>query len=266
MDHTNLNVEKKLPLMPEHYPSPCSLEEYNELIEKLEALAYENKTLSTVHYLVAGVAHEIKNPLTIMKGFLQLIKPDLDKLQKNDIADLLLSEIHRTNTLIEEFLQAARPIEHIKERIDVVPFLKNIILLFHSQATLNRCDITTNLNHFSEPLEVTIDSGQFKQVFLNMIKNSIESIRSSNKENGKISLSIAKRLHSVTIKISDNGAGMDTSTQQKVFQPFYTTKEKGTGLGLFLCKQIIQNHKGTIKVSSAPSFGTTFTIQLPLTH
>ncbi|MFP3441557.1 ATP-binding protein, partial [Pantoea sp. SIMBA_133] len=91
------------------------------------------------------------------------------------------------------------------------------------------------------------------QVFLNVMKNSIEAIRMTNRSNGVISLIVGQHLNGVTISIRDNGVGMDASTQSRIFKPFYTTKEKGTGLGLFLSKQIIQNHKGTIKVKSSPS-------------
>ncbi|MYL64633.1 GHKL domain-containing protein [Bacillus hwajinpoensis] len=261
MEQSNLNAKE----MPKQNVLP-SVEDYSHLLEQLEALTYENQALSNVNTLVAGVAHEIKNPLTIMKGFLQLIKPDLDKLQKSDIADLLLTEIQRTTNLVEEFLQLARPAELTSERIDLIPFLKNILLLFHSHAKLSKCDLTTNLQQFKLPIEVMINPGQFKQVFLNVMKNSIEAIRMTNRSNGVISLTVGQHFNGVTIAIRDNGVGMDASTQSRIFKPFYTTKEKGTGLGLFLSKQIIQNHKGTIKVKSSPSFGTTFSIHLPLLH
>jgi signal transduction histidine kinase len=261
LEQPNLNAKE----VPKQNILP-SVEDYYHKLQQLEALAYENQALTNVHTLVAGVAHEIKNPLTIMKGFLQLIKPDLDKLQKSDIADLLLEEIQRTTDLVEEFLQLARPSELTSERTDLIPFLKNILLLFHSQAKLSKCDLTTNLQQFNLPIEVMINPGQLKQVFLNVMKNSIEAIRMTNRSNGIISLTVGQHLNGVTINIRDNGVGMNASTQSRIFKPFYTTKEKGTGLGLFLSKQIIQNHKGTIKVKSSPLFGTTFSIQLPLLH
>ena len=263
MEQPNLNTKEVHPQIPKQNPLP-SEEEYYHMLQQLEALAYENQALSNVHTLVAGVAHEIKNPLTIMKGFLQLIKPDLDKLQKSDIANLLLSEIQRTTDLVEEFLQLTRPPELTSERVDLIPFLKDILLLFHSQAKLSKCELTTNLQQFKLPIEVLINPGQLKQVFLNVMKNSIEAIRVTNRSNGIISLTVGQHLKYVTINIRDNGNGMDASTQACIFKPFYTTKEKGTGLGLFLSKQIIQNHNGTVKVKSSPSFGTTFSIHLPL--
>ena len=264
MDQSNLNIDETLPLNPEHHMEPSSIERDKQMLERLENLSYENKRLNMVNHLVAGLAHEIKNPLTIMKGFLQIIKPDLDRLQKSDIAELLLSEIHRTNELIEEFLNVARPTEHILKRMNLIPFLRNILLLFQSEATIHRCTLSTNLNEFSQPLDVMIDSGQLKQVFLNIIKNSMEAIQFADREKGSIILSVYKRLHTVDIHIQDNGIGMDNAIISKLFQPFFTTKKKGTGLGLFLCKQIIQNHRGTIQVRSAPSIGTTFVIQLPI--
>ncbi|MGA9290935.1 MAG: ATP-binding protein, partial [Anaerobacillus sp.] len=135
---------------------------------------------------------------------------------------------------------------------------------FQSEAIINRCSLSSNLNELTQPLDVMIDSGQLKQVFLNLIKNSMEAIRHAEREKGSICLSVYKRLQTVDIHIQDNGIGMDTMTLSKLFQPFFTTKKKGTGLGLFLCKQIIQNHRGTIQVSSAPSIGTTFIVQLPI--
>ena len=263
MEQPNANTNELHPLVPLHDPPTV---EHNHLIHQLESLAYENQSLSNVRTLVAGVAHEIKNPLTIMKGFIQLIKPDLDKLQKSDIADLLLAEVQRTTNLVEEFLQLARPTKHTTERIDLIPFLEDILLLFQSEAKLSKCELTANLQKFKLPIEVMINPRQLKQVFLNVMKNSIEAIRMTNRKNGHISLSVRQQFHFVTINIRDNGNGMDSSTQASVFNPFYTTKEKGTGLGLFLTKQIIQNHNGTVKVKSSPSLGTTISIQLPLLH
>lgn len=265
MEQPKLNTEDIRPLIPLHDPPP-TVEEHNHLIHQLETLAYENQALSNVRHLVAGVAHEIKNPLTIMKGFLQLIKPDLEKLHKSEIADLLLAEIQRTTILVEEFLQIARPAKQTTERIDLITFLKDMLLLFQSEAKLSKCELTNNLQKFKQPIEVMMNHGQLKQVFLNVIKNGIEAIRITNQMDGVISLSVRQHFQFVTIDIRDNGIGMDASTQASVFNPFYTTKEKGTGLGLFLSKQIIQNHNGSMKVKSSPLFGTTFSIQLPLFH
>ncbi|TKD72026.1 ATP-binding protein [Pseudalkalibacillus hwajinpoensis] len=264
MDQSQFKIGETLFITPNNNSKSFSIDEYEDVLKELATLSYENKKLTMVNQLVAGLAHEIRNPLTIMKGFLQLIKPDLDRLQKSDIADLLLSEIHRTNGLIEEFLNVARPKEQTLEKISIVPFLRNILLLYQSEATLNQCTLSTNLNNLSQPFFVMIDPGQLKQVILNMIKNSIEAIRCADQENGAISLSVFRRLHTIDIHIRDNGSGMDDTTKSKLFQPFFTTKKKGTGLGLFLCKQIIQNHRGTIKVKSSPMLGTTFLIQLPI--
>ncbi|WP_347550970.1 ATP-binding protein [Pseudalkalibacillus hwajinpoensis] len=264
MEQSHLNLGDSSVLVSKHHTDPNLTCDDPILLKKLDALAYENKKLGMVNHLVAGVAHEIRNPLTIMKGFLQIIKPDLEKLNKSEIAELLLTEIHRTNELIEEFLSVARPAEHTKVKINLIPFLKNILLLYQSEAIINRCTLSHNLNHFNHPFYVMIDEGQFKQVFLNIIKNGLEAIQSANRDKGNISLSIFKRLNTVNIQIHDNGNGMDASTASKLFQPFFTTKKKGTGLGLFLCNQIIQNHRGSIRVKSTPSIGTTFFIQLPL--
>ncbi|MGA9289659.1 MAG: histidine kinase dimerization/phospho-acceptor domain-containing protein, partial [Anaerobacillus sp.] len=154
MDQSNLNIDDTLPLIRDHLMEPTSIVDYKQMLDKLESLSYENKRLNMVNHLVAGLAHEIRNPLTIMKGFLQIIKPDLDRIQKSDIADLLLSEIHRTNELIEEFLDSARPTEHILNKMNLIPFLRNILLLFQSEAIINRCSLTSNLNELTQPLDV----------------------------------------------------------------------------------------------------------------
>lgn len=264
VDQSQFKIGETLSIPPKNDSKSLTIDNHEEILKELATLTYENKKLTLVNQLVAGLAHEIRNPLTIMKGFLQLIKPDLDRLQKSDIADLLLSEIHRTNGLIEEFLNVTRPREQTLEKVSIVPFLRNILLLYQSEATINKCTLSTNLQHLSQPSFAMIDSGQLKQVFLNMVKNSIEAIRCANRDNGYISLSVFRRLHTIDIHIRDNGIGMDETTKSKLFQPFFTTKKKGTGLGLFLCKQIIQNHRGTIEVNSTPMLGTTFMIQLPI--
>jgi signal transduction histidine kinase len=230
---------------------------------EIKEAAILSDQLSTIGQLAAGIAHEIRNPLTTVKGFIQLIKPHLAEIGKEEYATIALDEISRANDIIYEFLNAAKPKKNNKQMIDVNKLVKDTLILYESEAILRNLEIDTSYN--CENGMVYIDSKRIKQVLVNLIKNAIEAIEENHKnEHGRILIKTEIADKKAVIFIQDNGIGMEDEIVEQLFTPFFSTKETGTGIGLSVCKKIIEQHGGKIIVTSQPNLGTTFEIQLPL--
>jgi PAS domain S-box-containing protein len=221
-----------------------------------EELLRKSEKLSLVGELAAGIAHEIRNPLTTIKGFVQLLS------QTREDADLsyaktILMEIDRINFIVSEFMVLAKPHAIYYSKCNVSEILLNIISLLSAEAALKNVRITHSFT--SNKLYVFGEIHQLKQVFLNMLKNSIEAMP----DGGNIHITTQSERQHISVSIEDDGIGMSQEQIQKLGAPFYTTKETGNGLGLMVSYKIIQNHKGSIIVKSNVDKGTTFKIIFP---
>jgi len=232
----------------------------------IEQTAYQNDSLAMLGKLSASIAHEIRNPLTAIRGFIQLLNPHLEQLGKHEYAKIILAEIDRANDIIHEFLTSSKPSAPQVGMISVSALLKEVVLLTESEALMNGCEI--NLHTLQGDMMISGDVKQMKQVVLNMIRNAMEAVvdKRSDELMGKIEVGARREGAEVRIFISDNGKGMDIRTMDRLFKPFFTTKENGTGLGLSVSDRIIKNHGGDISVSSRINEGTSFVISLPLIH
>lgn len=231
--------------------------------EKTDDIDAENMNSPRVSALAAGIAHEIRNPLTTVKGFIQLLKPYLTDIGKDYYADVALDEIDRVNNIIYEFLLATKPKVTGKFGITLSKLLYDLFIFYESETILHNIQLV--LHPVKEDIFLTIEIQQVKQVLANIIKNAIEAINECQDERvGRIEICTQFTSKNVCIVISDNGIGMKKEMTQKLFQPFYTTKKKGTGIGLSICKEIIEANDGTIHVKSEYGQGTTFSICLPI--
>lgn len=231
----------------------------------IEQTAYQNDSLAMLGKLSASIAHEIRNPLTAIRGFIQLLHPYLHQLGKEEYAKIILAEIDRANDIIHEFLSSSKPSVPQVGMIPVSALLKEVVLLTESEALMKGCQI--NLHPLQEDMVISGDVKQMKQVVLNMIRNAMEAVADREDDSmGKIEVGARREGSEVRMFISDNGKGMDIRTLDRLFNPFFTTKENGTGLGLSVSDRIIKNHGGCISVSSRVNEGTHFVISLPLIH
>ena len=222
---------------------------------RMDELLRRSEKLNTVGQLAAGVAHEIRNPLTTLRGFLQL-QQQTNKLNQRHI-DIMLSELDRINLIVSEFLILAKP-QATKFRVQDVRFiLGDVISLLDSQAHL--CNIVFNTSFDSEPCEVSCEENHLKQVFINVLKNAIEAMP----KGGDIDIEVRKRPDWIVITIRDHGVGISEDMIPKLGDPFVTSKETGTGLGIMISQRIIQSHQGTMEIRSTVGKGTTVTINLP---
>ncbi|WP_176167356.1 ATP-binding protein [Mesobacillus jeotgali] len=208
--------------------------------------------------LAAGLAHEIRNPLTTIKGFIQLLKPELHTIGKQEIADVALEEINRVNSLLSEFLSVLKPKSPAKKKVSINLLAINIHKLFASQAILKGFDFEIDLPN--EEFFINADENAIKQVLVNLLKNAMEAVEGTEK--GAIKMRVQKYGDLIVISVIDNGIGIDELSLKKIFTPFYTTKTEGTGIGLAISKQIIEDHEGRMSITTETS-RTIFQIQLP---
>jgi two-component system sporulation sensor kinase A len=216
-----------------------------------QQLIINSEKLSIVGQLAAGIAHEIRNPLTVIKGFLKLLETQI--IDKLNYFEILNSELDRMELIVNELLILAKPQVSDYQKKDICIILEQVITLLGSQALLNNVIINTN---FSEnEVFIQCDGNQLKQVFINLIKNSIESMQSG----GEILVNVSRNQNScnfISITIEDQGCGISEEQLEKLGQPFYSTKETGTGLGFMVSKKIIESHNGTIHITSEVNKGT----------
>ncbi|MDF0725407.1 PAS domain S-box protein [Cytobacillus sp. S13-E01] len=224
--------------------------------KQAEELMLKSEKLSIAGQLAAGIAHEIRNPLTAIKGFFQLLQTE----QKPQYYESIDSELNRIEFILSELLVLAKPTEVQFCCTNIQSVLKDVATLLDTQAILRNIQI--QLDFSTQELLIMCDENQLKQVFINLIKNGIDAMP----DGGAITITTAISDGNVEIIVRDEGIGIPEELLTKVGEPFYTTKEKGTGLGLMVSYKIIENHQGTITVSSTLNKGTTFKLLLPLYH
>jgi signal transduction histidine kinase len=260
-DHLLELVEEKITSIQNQLQSNHT--QFAETMKEIKDAAYLSDQLKTISQLAAGIVHEIRNPLTTVKGFIQLIQPYLTEIGKEDYARIALEEINRANDIIFEFLNASKPREKKKQLTNVNKLIDDIVKLYESEAILRNIEIETVLT--SKDAILYIDAKQVKQVLVNLVKNAVEAIEENPEiTKGYIRLKTETVEGNALILIEDNGIGISKETMEKLFIPFFSTKNSGTGIGLSVCKKIIEDHDGTIQVESTPFLGTAFQITLPI--
>jgi PAS domain S-box-containing protein len=229
-----------------------------ELADSQERLRRTEK-LSIVGELSASVAHEIRNPLTSLKGFVQLLQTEDEKHQY--YYKIMIDELDRINHIVGELLLLAKPQALKYTKADLNGLLEDVISLLNTEANLYNVEIEAIFpdNH----LLIDCEPNQLKQLFINIIKNAIEAAV----EGGIVTVSVEQiEDYQVLINIKDNGCGISKERLERIGEPFYSSKEKGTGLGLTVSFKIVQSHQGTIHFDSEKDEGTTVHITLPMTQ
>ncbi|WP_325530972.1 sensor histidine kinase [Sporomusa sp.] len=211
-----------------------------------------------VNQLAAGIAHEIRNPLTAIKGFIQLMARRNDRPPRPEHLEIIVAEIGRIDSLISEFQMLARPPkEPFFEKVNVCKLLQDVAFLMEGQLHTKNATVTVTLPALG--CNVVGDICQLKQVFINLLKNAVEAVPYE----GRVIVAIGRQQGMMAITVEDNGNGIPREIIEKLGTPFFTTKDYGTGLGLSVCYSIVQNHGGRIIVDSQVGQGTTFTVLLP---
>lgn len=216
----------------------------------------EDERLKTTGQLAAAVAHEIRNPITVVKGFLQFYSDD-QPVEKRKNYDLMLEELNTAERVISDFLSLAKPSQTAQEIVNVKEALQNVLDLINSYALMDTIQIKLMVE---DDCDVTCSLLEFKQLFINLLKNAIEA----SKPGDIIDVTVKRNGNLVDILISDQGVGMTEEQLQTIGTPFYSLKSKGTGLGLMICFNIVKKYGGTIEFTSRQNAGTDVTVSFPL--
>jgi PAS domain S-box-containing protein len=206
--------------------------------------------------LAAGIAHEIRNPITAIKGFVQLMMGE--HKGETTYYNIVESEINRVEMILKELMVLAKPTKIHYQELDIQRLLDKVLKLMESQTLLNNVEVVKNF--YALEVSVVGDENQLKQVFINYIKNAIEAMP----DGGKLVVEGIHVNECVHIRIIDEGSGIPPDILERISEPFFTTKEHGTGLGMLVSNEIIEEHKGKINILSNTE-GTSIEVILPTT-
>ncbi|MGB9643008.1 MAG: ATP-binding protein [Candidatus Ratteibacteria bacterium] len=219
-----------------------------------------NERLASLGILAAGIAHEIRNPLVALKTFSQLLPEKFsDKEFRENYTRVVIPEIERIDGLVEQLLVFARPRPVKKEKTDLVSIIESTITLIKAQAKFD--GISFIQQYEKKEIEIIADSEKLKQALWNILLNSAEAMEENK---GTIKVQLLNDNENVVLTIQDNGCGIPEENLNKIFDPLFTTKPNGTGLGLPIVNEIIAQHNGRIFVESKKGIGTKVIIELPL--
>ena len=231
-------------------------------VKALEIEVLHRERLSALGNLAATVAHEIRNPLNAISMGLQRLKvefqPTDDQEQYSRVTELMLGEVHRLNSIVEQFLSLARPLEIKPEALRVQDVLNELATLVEGEAQQSKVQIRVVAPPTLPPLKA--DREYLRQTLLNLILNGLQAMP----EGGTLTLKANTSNGNFLISVTDTGIGIAPENRRRIFEPYFTTKAKGSGLGLAIARRIIEAHGGTITVSSETDQGCCFQICLPL--
>ena len=237
---------------------------HREQRDRLRRL-YRAERLAAAGQLAAGVAHEIRNPLTSIRSTIQYLVPSFAaEPEKQELMGELLSEVDRINRIVNDLLSLARPSEFCAAEVELPELLEQSVLLVRTQA--DKQGVTIESTGSAPGLVVSADPNQLKQVFLNVLLNALQAMP----DGGRLSVKLDRRPTDalgrewVHVVVADTGTGIPGEFLDKIFDPFFTLKREGTGLGLSISYNIVQQHEGEMEVQSQPGEGTTVNIRLPL--
>ena len=226
--------------------------------ERLEVEIRRQERLASLGQVVTGVAHELRNPIGIIKTSVQVMEREITDNAVQEYCQVIKQQVDRQNKVINELLAYGRPSKPVLDYYEINKLLDSVLTFTGAQLRQNKVKLVTNFDA-TVPL-VFVDGERIKQVFVNLILNAIEAMPGG----GTLRISTKTHQDEVLIKFKDTGSGIQQLEDlTKVFEPFFTTKDAGTGLGLTICNQIMSMHKGKLYVENNVDGGATFIIKIP---
>ncbi len=241
------------------------------LLKELQKNSQQTEHLSTLSTLTAGMAHEIRNPLSGIRGSAQLLLKDLKNSDQREYIEIVIEEVDRINRLIKKMMGLTRPALNDFKTTNIHQVLEEILIL--EKRTLEMKEGAFVQVYDPSIPTIKANKDELKQVFLNLVKNAVEAspkggrVRISTQYNTDYTFRKKQDTlspHSIVVKITDSGLGMTNATKKKLFTPFFTTKKRGSGLGMVVSLKIVENHHGKIKVTSEENIGTVIQVFLPV--
>ncbi|MDF2815371.1 MAG: domain S-box protein [Paenibacillus sp.] len=255
LDGTLLDVEVSSIYIHKHIGYPIIQIVIRDMTErkKTEEMIRRSEKLSVIGQLAAGIAHEIRNPLTSLKGFTQLLKS-----RNAPYVDVMMGELERIEYIVNEFMTLAKPHIARHSEINIQSLVENVVLFMQPQALLHNVQFNLIMEENMNPIRC--DSNQIKQVVMNILKNAMESMP----EGGMIQVTTRRTTNQgILIQIVDHGTGIPEDKLSRLGEPFFSMKENGTGLGLMICQRIIEAHHGKMSIQSKLGQGTAVRIEFP---
>ena len=214
--------------------------------------------LAAIGEVAAGIAHELRTPLTSIRGFVQFLQGSTDPKEWREYGDIIVREVDGLNRIVSELLDLVRSRPLHAAPTELNQLVRDILLLARDCARAGRVEFVVDL---AEGLpQVEVDPGELKQVLLNVVVNAIQSLAGGE---GTVCIVSARHPAGVALSVADNGCGMPAAARERIFEPFFSTKPAGTGLGMAIARRIIERHKGSIEIESEEGLGTTVTLILP---
>jgi signal transduction histidine kinase len=212
--------------------------------------------------LSASIAHEIRNPITAAKSLVQQMGEDPQANDNAEYAQVALAELERVERSITYLLRYARDEDFRRSELQLVDVLDSALETFRDRAAREHVEI---IRQFDSEGLVSGDAEKLRRVFINLIGNAIESLVEGAVEKPCVEVALGENLAGTEVwaRVRDNGLGIDSETARKIFDPFFTSKSGGTGLGLPITKKIVEAHDGTIEVDSLPGEGASFILTFP---
>ncbi len=242
-------------------------------LRQLEAEVRRGETLAAVGRMAVGLAHEIRNPLSAIRGAVQLMQRELGEDRRfREYTDVLLTEVTRVNRIIEMLLDLGRPVSLRLAPLNLHQLLERVALLLEEAAAQQGVLIVRRYDPSLPP--ILADEDRMLQVFHNLARNALEAMPGGGRLTLVTRLSLSPLFSKVDlgqgprsmaeVQVADEGQGIPEAARAQLFTPFFTTKDRGLGLGLALCHRILEEHKGTIQVQSEPGRGTCVSCFLPV--
>ncbi len=284
VDDKRKDIEFSTAIVKDKTGTPLGIvEAINDVSElrKLQSRINHIETLAALGEMAASVAHEIRNPLGGIGGFAGLLNRQIEEGDsRKKLVEPIITGVDRLNNIVNNLLTFTRPQKLNVQKVKLTDVLDKTIELFRMSVSDSGKNIDIIEDVSESEIHVFLDVHLFQQILMNILKNAYDAVE----EGGKVSITLnanepekfsdlledeekeelLRLFSTVEIDITDNGIGISEENIKKLFNPFFTTKESGNGLGLAICQKIVQLHRGDISVKSQPEVGTTFTITLPL--
>ncbi len=233
---------------------------YAQRLARARTLLLRNETLSAMGRMTAGIAHEIRNPLGIIKNTAQLLKEDLEEQGVDaTMVDYIPEEVNRLNEILTGYLDFARQAPPRFSKVDLTKLLQRTLQLLEQDFQEAKVTVSDGLSHCGE-VSVEADTRRLQQVFLNLFLNALQAMPNG----GTLEIEIQEEGDSVTARVLDTGVGLPKEEPGRIFEPFVTTKDKGSGLGLSVVRRIVvEDHGGRVQLEDRPQKGAVATVILP---